>query len=83
MSDTKPARPPEAAILQGDERLESQSPRRRSLLTERYSASNEAARAAEQERIWAMTPYERIALAFALGRSQAALQALVKAHRKP
>ena len=55
---------------------ESQSTCRHSFLTERYSASNEAARAAEQERIWAMTPYERIALAFALGCDREALQAL-------
>jgi hypothetical protein len=66
-----------------DEPAAERAPSRRSLLTERYSASNEAARAAEQQRIWAMTPYERIALAFALGRSRAALQALGSSLSKP
>lgn len=70
----EPAEEPSAAA--------SASPRR-SLLTERYSASNEAARAAEQQRIWAMTPYERIALAFALGRGRAALLALSESPKKP
>lgn len=51
-------------------------PVRKSLLTGRFSASNEAARAAQRQRIAAMTPYQRIALAFALGRSHAALRAL-------
>jgi hypothetical protein len=56
---------------------------RRSLLTERYSACNEAARRAQQERIWAMTPYERMALAFALGRRRRALQARFGPRRAP
>ena len=74
---------PESRTCHVDKPVAERAPSRRSLLTERYSASNEAARAAQQDRIWAMTPYERMALAFALGRRRRALEARVGVHRAP
>jgi hypothetical protein len=53
-----------------------ESPPRKTLSGKRYSASAEASRRAELERLQRMTALERMALALALGRRRRALLAL-------